>query len=602
MAILITYLVSNMGQSIKPFLCETMKQTIAFVFLLLPLSAAFGSNSGLLDSLRHIPTEKHFEAFTAVCGQQVYGMDSTSAVEWFVDMEKKSYKARLHALEASAAYYHGLYLISLGKTISGGAQEHFLRAIELAELYQLPHLHAYFTFSLGHELYKQNQREEGLIHLLNGLNKMMAAGLDKVPNVALALFTMGEVYFDFDNYEKAAEYYEIALSHAEDDYRIQLGALNKLAATATETGDFEKAETYFGKGLDLTFSKQDSIGMAMVCGNMGVLYLDMDRKAEADSLLRFSYELATRLKSPRTALSCLLRLITTEEEAGNLEMASLHIAGAREILQAYPMPPEAWLAFYEACGDLAFNTGNFQGAALFRDSAFLMIDSISNARNANILANLNAQVAAARYEAHLQVLEKEKELQKIIRNGISALAVILVSILGLMLLSLIRKRKIEHSRYQQEKEDAEKKLMLFRSNIRQKNDMIEYFKQRMEALDEHRELRTEEEIHQKLHQATILTEDDWSEFKQLFEKVHPNFISHLQVTYPDLTISEIRLLVLLKLNLSVHEIGGMLGILPHSVRKTRSRLMKKLKLEDHKMLPVFLEGATKDEPLEKLSS
>ena len=95
---------------------------------------------------------------------------------------------------------------------------------------------------------------------------------------------------------------------------------------------------------------------------------------------------------------------------------------------------------------------------------------------------------------------------------------------------------------------------------------------------------------EQLHQTIILTEKDWQEFKQLFERAYPRFLQGLAVKHPSLTEAEIRLLALIKLNLSVNEMAAMLGILPQSVRKTRQRLMKKLGLEDPKALPAFLNG------------
>ena len=78
----------------------------------------------------------------------------------------------------------------------------------------------------------------------------------------------------------------------------------------------------------------------------------------------------------------------------------------------------------------------------------------------------------------------------------------------------------------------------------------------------------------------FLTEDDWNEFRNLFEKVQVGFFDKLKQRFPDLTPSEQRLLALMKLKLSKREMAGMLGIAPDSIKKTRQRIRKKINVPD----------------------
>ena len=84
-----------------------------------------------------------------------------------------------------------------------------------------------------------------------------------------------------------------------------------------------------------------------------------------------------------------------------------------------------------------------------------------------------------------------------------------------------------------------------------------------------------------MRNATVLTEDEWAEFKKMFEKVHPGFLQRLKVNYPDLTAAETRYLVFTKLNISAKEMSSMLGVSAEAVRSIRFRLKKKLNLEDN---------------------
>ncbi len=119
-------------------------------------------------------------------------------------------------------------------------------------------------------------------------------------------------------------------------------------------------------------------------------------------------------------------------------------------------------------------------------------------------------------------------------------------------------------------------LQSFSNSIREKNKLIEEFEKQIE--ESQAALPQKQENLQQLSKAIILTEEDWEDFKALFEEVHPNFFFTLKQDNPELTNAEMRLVALLKLKLSNKEIAGMLGISPDSVVKTKYRLKKKLSI------------------------
>jgi DNA-binding CsgD family transcriptional regulator len=94
---------------------------------------------------------------------------------------------------------------------------------------------------------------------------------------------------------------------------------------------------------------------------------------------------------------------------------------------------------------------------------------------------------------------------------------------------------------------------------------------------------------EKLASSTILTEDEWRDFRRLFEQVQPGFLYRLKEKFPDLSPAEIRLLILTKLNLSTREMAHMLGISMETIRKSRYRLRKKLNLEEESNLEVLIQ-------------
>ncbi|HRI62457.1 MAG TPA: helix-turn-helix domain-containing protein, partial [Saprospiraceae bacterium] len=115
-------------------------------------------------------------------------------------------------------------------------------------------------------------------------------------------------------------------------------------------------------------------------------------------------------------------------------------------------------------------------------------------------------------------------------------------------------------------------LAVLTQDFRDKSEMVENLRREMKALATQNQ---RSEYLEQLTHSVILTDDDWTHFKELFEKVHPGYLAEQKAQCPDLTRAELRLLALEKLGLDVHEIANILGISTNTVYQTRRRMRKK---------------------------
>ncbi len=89
----------------------------------------------------------------------------------------------------------------------------------------------------------------------------------------------------------------------------------------------------------------------------------------------------------------------------------------------------------------------------------------------------------------------------------------------------------------------------------------------------------------------ILTEDDWTRYKQIFQQVYPNYYGQIQYKYGDiLSKAEIRMILLLKTTNSHETISSILGISKESVRVCIYRLRIKLNLKTKKELNALIDN------------
>lgn len=75
-------------------------------------------------------------------------------------------------------------------------------------------------------------------------------------------------------------------------------------------------------------------------------------------------------------------------------------------------------------------------------------------------------------------------------------------------------------------------------------------------------------------------EEEWNNFKQHFEQVHPNFFTKLDQICPELTPHEIRFCTYIKMNLSAKDIAQMMNVTNRAIQMNRHRIKKKMYLEE----------------------
>ncbi len=151
-------------------------------------------------------------------------------------------------------------------------------------------------------------------------------------------------------------------------------------------------------------------------------------------------------------------------------------------------------------------------------------------------------------------------------------------------------REFEVSRREAEqvRESDRQQLEMFTQNLMEKNQLIA-------ALQKRSHPETDAEVQpspadvEALYDAQILTRKDWESFKVRFERVHPGLQQTLAERFSELSESDLRLILLLKMGLKNAETATILGISPDSVKKARQRLRKKLQTQD-----VLLENLIND--------
>jgi DNA-binding NarL/FixJ family response regulator len=85
-----------------------------------------------------------------------------------------------------------------------------------------------------------------------------------------------------------------------------------------------------------------------------------------------------------------------------------------------------------------------------------------------------------------------------------------------------------------------------------------------------------------------IQEDGWYRFNLSFDKVHKDFNRNLVDRYPEITASELKLSAFIRLGMNNKDIASVLNQNPDSIKVSRSRLRKKLGIDQSQNLEAYL--------------
>jgi tetratricopeptide (TPR) repeat protein len=431
---------------------------------------------------------------------------------------------------------------------------------------------------------------------------------DAFPPKGEYLFNLAINHMRFKEYAGAGKYLaEVKEISTEKTEPKIFNVLNAIGLCYRNLGIYDTAEMYFKDAYQKAGEAGNSEWPGIIAGNLGITYYYEGRYAEAIPLIEKDIN-ATKRPNVNTAKSmALLGDIYLMNGDKNKAMEQLLAAyqiikdkrkwGEYEVLQIiYSKLAKAYAA-----------TGNLQLAYTYMDSAMLAKDSVASQKNVYKLARVQQEQEHEKYEAEVEKLNDQRKLHVLERNSLIG-GIVLLAVIALLFINrqrlknnereqklLAEKQVAEAERKMAEADlqNASRQLGDFTRNIQEKNELIEKFSaevERLQALPCSVELPDTKDNLLKLQQSTILTEEQWEDFRNMFEKVHSGFFIRLREKLPDLSPAEIRFVALSKLNMNNKEMASVLGISTDAVRMNRHRLKKKLNLPEEDSLEKLIEA------------
>jgi len=400
-------------------------------------------------------------------------------------------------------------------------------------------------------------------------------------------------------YEKSIEYYLLA-----SEINFKIGNLYDLARNYSNIGvsykaidSLETALSYYNKSLELAEQLNANLIIAQNYVNMANIYEKKEEYKTSLNLFNKSLEICKRENIAFGVLVNYMNIGNTNFLLKNYEKAIINLDSALSYALRMKLPNEE-AQVYERLTRVYNAKNDFQNAFIFQNKFKKLNDSLlSKEKHAQFLE------LQTKYETE----KKEKEILSLNHEKAEQRLVIFYLLIGFLLLLIaviiiIARRKIilnQKKVLEVEAENLKIELKSKNNELTQKAlNIAELQQNNLQIVEELSKVVTlpKEDFNNQLksliNKINSSVEDNliWKEFESRFQEVHFDFYSKIVSLYPDLTPVELRIISLLRLDLSSKEISQITKRSIRTIENTRKNIRKKMNLSPSDNLTTIILG------------
>lgn len=430
--------------------------------------------------------------------------------------------------------------------------------------------------------------------------------VDDAPNIANTCVTIGIIFQQLGESHKASDYLQRADSLfakcGKTSYRVK-NRLN-LANALHSKGRRPEALALLQNVARQPEARADTAFMLQVYGSLASCASSTKQR---DRYSVTAYRLAEAYGREDLIMQACINMGYVFIGSGNGEEALYFYRRALRYLQ---MHPDYYRIQLPALNGMAQSFGLMQkwdSAYIYLSAAQRCNDSLQTEGNLSEIYRQESLAAISNYDAALARQREEARLHQLVAGLLSAVVILSCGFACYGFWSQRRKALVkkqlqesenkelatrlenEELRFRLEMDSKNRELVSNSLMLIEKNQMLDELLQRIDSGGEagHITKRTVLELKNQIR-AHASEDDEWRAFRTHFEKVHPGFFARLREMFPCLTEYELRLCAYFRTGMQGKQIAMMLSIQPESIKKSRTRLRKKLRLEPDVSLVDFL--------------
>lgn len=431
---------------------------------------------------------------------------------------------------------------------------------------------------------------------------------------------LGVTCLRLDKVEEAEKYFdkviEICNKHGEN--HLQSVVYNNLCEVYTSHGDYNKAIDVALRSMQHIDEELNPFDYYLTQTMIGEIYMRMNRPELCYTYLKNAFINLKRIDNPQFLFETCVDLMSYFSMTGMADSVSKYDKLA-ESIAAETGYPDHKLRLLQKRADVEEQAGHLSAALALQHNVYSLKDSIYNEENAARIEQANYLYSIERkMAAEISSMRKWNPVVVFISMGmlVTVLVVLIVWLMKLKRQNEMASRKesdalrkyaesqktmledelLKHAQMREEIDLHNRKLTSYTLERIHTNECLEDISNQIKQLILKISPRDKEsqtmlrEVLSKL--GSLKSEAHWEEFQYYFNKVHPAFYQKLEANHPELTTKDRRLCALLSLGLTTKDIASITFREVRSVESSRSRLRKKLNLENDETLGAYISSLT----------
>jgi len=557
---------------------------ILFFITIIPSRAVFGMD--IMDSNSSAEEKNFYE--TIIRESQKYQTSSSALSIYLTPYFNQAIRKNDNAL--LAIYY--CLLADQSFDSEGGrnsfSDKYYLKALDLEKEYNYQNVKAWVKVMYGFYLYRCLKASEALPLLLEGEKGIEDIPKDLVLDLTQTYKKLGYFFGTLGDYRTGIKYLELGQQQEGISPKLKAEILDNLGLlTLKSGGDTVQAMKNFEIAQNLALSEKDSLRYAKTLGNQARIYEGMKDYQKALSLLDKDLEISKSLgNNKNTIFALMMRIRLCISIGANREVRQM-IKETEHLLEGAD-DKKTILELEGHKLNLAVQNGDLKQELNARRRIEQLQDSLRFLDGDPVLSQLKFMADKQKYADKLslaQALIKKKRAETRLWVTLS-LFVLVVSFFIYNAFRYRSRKRMREYEYQllnlkYTKAELDKELMSSKSQLeeymvylKRNNEQIDLLSSMLDEMGE-RPVKDRDEL-KTLLQSHLITDEKWQEFKLLLAKEFPNLLQNIQAKFPDITESNLRVIVLMKMGLNNREVANVLGVTPDAIKKSMQRLKKKL--------------------------
>jgi len=449
----------------------------------------------------------------------------------------------------------------------------------------------------------QGNKTKAIEYYLSAKEYMEKAG--DMPRKADALRQIAEIYSGQEEYRKAIRLEVEAVQIYKDynDAYYHCLALSSLGNNYHGLGKLDSARYYFETGLDISRKVNHDFVTGTLLHRLATMNGDEGNLLLARQQFRESIEYARKTNDIYSIVFNLERQSRMEFNFNNyrevlqLTREGILLAEANDLFKS-----KSELLYWQS--KALEQLGNYREALTDLKSHQSIKDSLSSKAQTDKLQELLVEFETEKKEKELVIAQAEIDRKtarnKLLLVGLGGLGILASLIIYMQMmrrrkneLIFLKEKEIEtelRRNAEQELEFKKKELVAKTLQLARKNEFLSTLEEEVGALKTTVDTGVYESSRkiQRMIRHDANDDEDWDHFAKEFSTIHQEFIDKLSEQHGPFSTNELRLISLMKMNLSSKDIASTLRVSADGIKKARYRLRKKMGIDSSVDLQEYL--------------